>query len=160
MELESRLIPILREGIDIIKMIFFKKLKDHLAQKYPGSDPAYIAGLAGAIINNLFGTLNDKEPFATFALNNKARIEKELGALAGEFEELRIPLTDALRMQALCDHQEGRDTSSVLQNANALGLLLTERDMPLPHSFLHLVRKLGSAFGLIVPPAPQRDRTS
>ena len=30
---ESKLIPIMREGVEVIKMVFFKKLSDQLAEE-------------------------------------------------------------------------------------------------------------------------------
>ncbi|MEW6327053.1 MAG: hypothetical protein AB1487_05595 [Thermodesulfobacteriota bacterium] len=151
MRFESKLVPIMREGVEVIKMIFFKKLKAHLSQKYPWREAAYINKLAGAIINNLFGTPNPEEPFATFAEENKACIAEEMDHLATEFEGMRIPLTDALRVQFLCDNQEGIDSSRILARAQELHILLVDREAPLPRHFLDLVRKLGAAFGFLVP---------
>lgn len=62
------------------------------------------------------------------------------------------PLTDALRIQAVCDFQEGTDSSHLLQKAQPLGLLPTDREMPLPHSFIEMPRRMGSAFELVAPP--------
>ena len=155
MKFESKLLPLLREGVDVIKMIFFKKLQGHLAEKYPDREKEFINRLAAALINDLFATPNPGEPFTSFAEQNKAIVEKELEAVAENFQDMRIPLTDTLRMQVLCDNQEGIDNSEVLARAKDLGILLVERDLPLPHSFMHLVRKLGSAFGLIIPPLPE-----
>jgi len=152
MEVDSKLLPILREGVDVIKMVFFKKLQVYLGEKYPDRDKAFINRLAATIINDIFGSPNPGEPFASFAAANEAVIEEELKAIAGNFENMCIPLTDALRIQVLCDHQEGIDNSSVLARAKELNILLVERDLPLPHSFMQLVRKLGSALGLIIPP--------
>ena len=157
MEFESKLLPIMREGIDIIKMIFFKKLKDHLSQKYAGNPAIETGKLTGTIVNELFGTPNTEEPFASFAEQNRDIVTLELDAIACDLEEMRIPLTDALRMQALCDHQEGGDSTPTLTRATELGILLDERDLPLPHHFMHLVRKLGSAHGLIIPPHPEES---
>lgn len=155
MEFESRLIPLMREGVEVIKMVFFKKLQTYLTQKHPGHETSFINKLAGTIINDLFGTPNTREPFAGFAKENNTIIREELADIAKSLEDMRIPLTDALRMQVLCDHQEGADNSSVLIQAENLGILLVDRDLPLPHSFMNLARKLGSAFGLIVPPLPE-----
>ncbi|QTA88440.1 hypothetical protein [Desulfonema magnum] len=149
MDFESKLVPIMREGIDIIKMIFFKKLKAHLSQKYPDWEPAYIGKLSGAIINDLFGVVNTAEPFASFAKENKTHIEKEMKTIATEFEEMRIPLTDALRMQFLCDSQEGNDTPFILDRAKKFDILLVEREIPLPNHFLTMVRNLGDKFNLL-----------
>lgn len=151
MEFESRLIPIMREGIDVIKMIFFRKLRSYLSKRYANEEGQYINMLAGAIINDLFGTPSTVEPFATFIEKNRARIEGEMQNIPIEFSEMKIPLTDALRIQFLCDHQEGIDSSSVLQRAKDLGILIVDREVPLPASFTSMVRKLGGAFGILMP---------
>jgi hypothetical protein len=146
---EQKLIPTLREGVEIIKMIFFKKLKEYLSRKYPDSDQVYIGKLSGAILNDLFGNPNPEEAFASFARTNKDRIETELGNISSEMEEMRIPLTDALRIQFLCDHQEGMDSTGVLTRAREHGVLLIDRDIPMPAKFMDLVRRLGGAFDII-----------
>jgi hypothetical protein len=160
MTVESKLIPILREGIDIVKMISFKKLKDALAKKHPGQESAFTAKLAGALINAIFGAQPREEPFAAFARSHADLIAQELTEAGGMLEELRIPLTDALRIQSLCDHQEGQDGTATLRQAQELGILLTDRDLPLPHSFIELVRKLGSGFGLLLPPLPKAEEAT
>lgn len=156
-QVESKLIPILREGIEIIKMIFFKKLQDYLTKKYPDQEPGYINKLAGTMINDFFGTPNTQEPFACFAQENNKMVQEELSKIPSTLKDMRIPLTDALRIQVLCDHQEGIDNSSVLEHAQKMGILLIDRELPLPHSFMNLVRKLGSAFGIIIPPVPEEN---
>lgn len=156
-ELTNRLIPQMREGVEVVKMIIFKKLREHLAVNHPEQDGIFLARLTGAMVNNLFGPPNDQEPFATFARENQDLIEAELKLLAKTMPEMLIPLTDALRMQTLCDLQEGEDSSSLLERARDLDLLLSNRDLPLPHTFMEMVRKLGAAFGLILPPLPPGD---
>lgn len=149
MQYESKLIPVLREGVDVIKMICFKKLKMHLPEKYPHKDSTYVNYLAGAVINELFATQNPAEPFAGFAIENKFFIKLEMKNLTSNFPELRIPLTDALRVQFLCDYQEGIDSSHMLAQAKQQGILIVDRDAPLPARFMTLVRKLGHSFDLI-----------
>jgi hypothetical protein len=150
MQAESRLIPILREGVDVIKMILFKKIKTYLARKYPDREPDYTNRLAGAIINDIFGTPNSSEPFAGFWQRNQGTIEQELWSVAANFPEMRIPLTDALRVQFLCDHQERVDSAATLAHAKELKILLSEREVPLPANFLNLVRSLGAAFDFLL----------
>lgn len=157
MAVESRLIPVLREGIDIVKMIAYKKLKEALATKHPDRDAPFIAKLTGALINVIFGVPAQEEPFVQFARTEAELIAQEKITLGPMLEDLRIPLTDALRIQALCDHQQGEDSTATLKQAQELGILLVDRDLPLPHSFTELVRKLGSAFGLILPPLPSTE---
>lgn len=157
MTFESKLTPILREGVEIVKMISFKKIKDALAKKYPEMEPPIIGKLAGALVNAIFGTPSQEESFVIFARNHADLIAREQTNLEGMLEEIRIPLTDALRIQSLCDHQEGLDSTGILQQAQKLGILLVDRDLPLPHSFIELVRRLGSGFGLLLPPIPDSD---
>ena len=149
MQFESRLIPIMREGVEVIKMIFFRKLKTYLSGKYPDWQTADINKLSGAIINDLFGTPNPERSFSAFAEEYKGRIQEEMNNIATEFEEMRIPLSDALRVQFLCDHQEGMDSSASLFRAEELDILLLDREVPLPAHFMSMVRRLGSVFGLL-----------
>jgi len=149
-EFESRLLPIMREGVDIIKMIFFKKLREELSAKYIHRDAQYVSKLTGAIVNGLFGTPNTQEPFATFVEENLFFIKLEMKNIATALPEMRIPLTDALRVQFLCDSQEGADSSAVLVQARELGILIVEREVPLPAKFMNLVRRLGSSHDLLV----------
>lgn len=157
MALESKLIPILREGVEIVKMISFKKIKDALAKKYPEMETPVIGKIAGALVNAIFGTPSQEEPFMVFARKHADLIAREQTNLEGMLEEIRIPLTDALRVQSLCDHQEGLDSTAILRQAQELGILLVDRDLPLPHSFIDLVRRLGSGFGLLLPPTPDTE---
>lgn len=157
MAVESKLIPVLREGIEIVKMISYKKLKEALAAKYPDRESSFIARLTGALINMIFGVVPQEEPFVQFAQTHAELIAQEKAHLGAILEDLRIPLTDALRIQSLCDHQQGEDTTATLKQAQELGILLVDRDLPLPHSFTELVRRLGSAFGLLLPPLPKTE---
>ncbi|MBN2514537.1 MAG: hypothetical protein JXC33_00735 [Deltaproteobacteria bacterium] len=150
MEFESKLIPIMREGVAIIKVIFYKKLKNYLVQEYPDQDKIYINKLSGAIINELFGTPNTEERFAFFAEENKRYIDHELMNICHEFDDMLIPLTDALRVQFLCDHQEGVKSASILTRAQELNILLVDREVPLPSNFMKLVRELGYEFNILV----------
>jgi len=143
MTLENRLIPILREGIHIIKMVLFKAVRDGLAERYPHQERTFINQLTGAMINELFCTPNHEEPFLSFVINNRPLIEEEMKRTADDFPELIIPLTDALRVQFLCDSQEGLDNPVMLAQARDLGILITERDIPLPDHFITLARSLG-----------------
>lgn len=157
MDSQPQLLPILREGIDVVKMVLFKRLKTRLAEKHPDFTPLFINKLAGAMLNDLFGSHNVAEPHATFAANNKPLIDGELACLAEEFEDLKIPLTDALRVQFLCDAQEGVDSSHVLVRANELRILIPDREAPLPARFVALIRRLGAALDLLASSSPPTE---
>lgn len=146
---ESRLIPILRDGIGIVRMILFKELRKNIAQRYHEKESAFASRLTGAVINHLFGTINPEQAHAAFASEHRQEIVAVLETLAHEQEKLRIPLTDAIRTQYLCDRQEGIDNLHILSQAKDLGILIEDREVPMPARFIHLVRTIGVAHGLL-----------
>lgn len=146
---EPALVPILREGVDVVKLIFFRRLKEHLSGQYPHRDSDYIRKLAASVINEVFGESNAQGPLASFSEQNKGIIQEQMDSLSIHMRDMQIPLTDALRIQFLCDHQEGRDSREVLEKARTLGLLLPEREVPLPAKFIHMVRKVGSSLKIL-----------
>ena len=154
MTVESKLIPALRDGVDVFKMILFKELKGKLEAREPDAGDA--AALAGAVLNALFGIETDQEPAASFAKEHEARIEAELERLAEDHADLRSPLTDALRMQFFCDADEGIESERILNRAEALGVLIQEQEMPFPQRFMSLARVLGIAHGILDPAAFQK----
>ena len=157
MEIESKLIPVMREGVEAIKMICFRKLSSSLAERYPQQDKKIRGMLTGAVINKIFGTPNKQEPFASFCSDNRDLIETEIKGIAVNLEEMRVPLTDALRMQTLCDKMDGVEEDKTLKLAKDVGILLEERDIPLPHNFMEVVRRIGKRLGLIIPPLSTED---
>ncbi len=154
--IERGFIPSLREGVDLVRMIFFKKMREHFSTTYADKDPQFFGMLAGAVMNELFGTPNPEAKFVSFGVENRAIIATELAHLATNFKDLRIPLTDALRIHYLCNYQEGIDGEevAVLARARDLGVLMEERDVPLPKGFMELVYRVGKAHGLIVEQKP------
>jgi hypothetical protein len=146
---EQTLIPALREGVAVVKMILFKELKPYLGEKYPQRGAEFAGRLSGAVINELFGTPNPDSTFAAFAQAHRVIIHDELGLLAVRHPNLRIALTDALRIQFLCDHQENIDSSAVLSRADELGILVVDREVPLPATFMNMIRALGNRVNLL-----------
>ncbi len=148
----SELIDVLRETISVVQMVIFKELRRVFAQKYAEKDTISRAMLVGAIINKLFGMENPEKKFQEFNRQNGAVIEQELLGFAGEFPQLLPYLTDALRVQVLCDQQEGEDSTRILEQAEELRILLKDREVPLPSTFMTQVRDLGEKHGLTVAP--------
>jgi hypothetical protein len=146
---ESRLIPVMREGICVVQMVLFKKLRLLLKAKYPEQDALTVAMLTGAITNELFGSVNEEEKFQDFRRQMRGIIEQELLGLAQELPDLRKPLTDALRMQTLCDQMEGKEDSRILTQADEIGILIQEAELPLPSTFMAMARDLGDTNHLI-----------
>ena len=158
----SQLLTILQEGVGLVQMILFKELRSLLGKKYAQRDIVYLSMLAGAITNELFGTQNQEEKFQIFRQDNLALIEQELLGLAQEISSLRPHITDALRIQILCDNQAGNDSCVDLVRADTLGLLVKDREIPLPSTFMTMIRTLGERHGLIIPPVlitPEDDKS-
>jgi len=159
-EKKSQLIQSLREGVSIVQMVFFKEVRTSLMNNRPDVDKTELAMLAGSITNEIFGTQNPEEKFVRFTKENWGIIEQELLNIKKEQAPLCTLLTDALRIQTLCDHQEGSDSSATLLRAKELDFLIEERDVPLPSSFMTSVRELGKLYNLLVPSTqitPEQD---
>ena len=159
-EKKSQLIRSLREGVSVVQMVLFKEVRANLMNNRPDLDKTKLAMLAGSITNEVFGTQNPEEKFVRFCKANWGDIEQELLNIKEELAPLCTFLTDALRIQTLCDHQEGGDSSATLLRAKELEFLIEERDIPLPSSFLTSVRELGKLHNLLVPSVqitPEQD---
>jgi hypothetical protein len=150
-EIEEHLIPALREGVNVIKMVLYKELKPFLESKYTEMDTGYVNQLTGCVVNDLFGVQNMDEPFATFFRDNENRIRDMLKHIAVKFDYLQIPLTDALRIQYLCDNHEGMNSEAILEQAKKLNILIPDREVPLPGAFMSIVRSFGLAYKILDP---------
>jgi hypothetical protein len=149
MEPESRLVPVLRDAVNVIKMVLFKELKARLTTKYPQQDSAYIGCMAGAVVNEVFDTPNTSPKFMQFAADNHPRIVAEVNDISSDFGHLTIALTDALRVQFLCDSLEGIDSGPMLKKAEKSGILISDRNVPLPKTFMEMVRRVGAAHHIL-----------
>lgn len=149
---QSELINVLREGIAVVQMVIFKELRSSFAAKYPEREVSDRAMLVGAVINKLYGTENPEEKFQKFNQKNQAVIEQELIGFPKNYPKLLNRITDSLRIQVLCDSQEGEDSTAVLEQASEFGILIQDREIPLPSTFMTLIRRLGEEHGLTVAP--------
>ena len=149
---QSRLISVLREGVTVVQMILFKEIREVVGKKYPDKETSHLSILAGTITNELFNTINPDEKFKRFREENQGTIEQELLGLSEQLPKLRGILSDALRVQLLCDSHDGNDTPDLLKRAEDIGILVMERDIPLPSIFMTRVRQLGADYNLTMPP--------
>lgn len=157
---DSKIIPVMREAVATVQMILFQRLKDSISQRY-AEDSEYSKysdyleedkiRLAGAVVNNLYGSEAVDPQVNLFARNHRELIEEELRGLSSRVTELIPHITDSLRMQILCDNHEGVHSMPCLLLARELGLLDEERELPLPSTFMLSVRKLGAEAGLVKP---------
>ncbi len=153
MDGQRGLIQSLREGVDVVRMIFFLKVKESFKEKYQNESDEFQRLLCAAMLNRLFGTPNPESPYKEFAQEHHELIDQELSKIPEKFPELLIPLTDALRVHFLCNHCEGMPdlSAEILARARDFGILLEDRDVPLPKGFMNLVYRIGKAHGLINP---------
>ena len=151
-EKQSRLIGVLQEGVSLVQMVFYKEVKDLLVKHHPEKDIKTLLMLAGAMTNELFGTPNPDPKFIAFRQEHRDLIEDELGSLAENLPHLCTYITDALRVQTICDNQNGIEDPGILQTAESLGILVKDRNVPLPSTFMTLVRGLGEQYQLIIAP--------
>ncbi len=147
--LEAKNIPVMREAITTVQMVLFQQLKESIAQRSPEFSAANTIKLAGAVVNNLYGTDAIDHQVNLFARQHRELIEEELRGLNAQVTELIPHITDSLRMQTLCDNQEGVHSVPCLLLAKELGVLDEERELPLPSTFMLSVRKLGAVSGLV-----------
>ncbi len=148
---DNKVIPVMREAIFTVQMLLFKVLRQSVHDRYVDQAEPFPVHLAGAVVNNLFGTQPTDQAVAAFAGVNRELVERELRELSSHCQELLPVLTDGLRMKTICDNQEGIHSIPSLLMAKALGILQEERDLPLPSTFMLQVRALASAHGLIEP---------
>ena len=148
---DSKLIPVMREAVITVQMILFKVLKASVHDRYVDQVEPYHTHLAGAVINNLFGTQPVDAAVAVFAASNRHLVEQELRELSSCCGYLLPVLTDALRMKTICDNQEGIHSIPSLLMAKALGILEEDRPLPLPSTFMIQVRALAAESGLVEP---------
>jgi hypothetical protein len=149
MSFEPQIVPTLREGIDVIKMVLFRQLEPLLQKEYRQKDANFVNRLTGAVINDLFGVSLVGESIEVFAQKNQKAVKTASEIITTDLEHLRIPLTDALRIQFLCDSHEGIDSSSVLKQAQQNNILIADRDAPMPGAFMNIVRSFGRAYGIL-----------
>lgn len=148
---DNKVLPVMREAVTTVQMVLFKVLRQSVHDRYVDQDESFHTQLAGAVINNLFGTQPLDRAVSIFAMDNRELVERELRDLKGVVGDLIPVITDTLRMKTICDNQEGIHSIPSLLMAKALGLLQEERDLPMPSTFMLQVRMLASSHGLIEP---------
>ncbi|MDY0390605.1 hypothetical protein [Desulfobulbus oligotrophicus] len=149
--IENKLIPVMREAITTVQMLLFKELRQDIHNRYADVPEPHHTRLAGAVINNLFGTQPADREVAAFAAANRELVELELRELAARIAPLLPLITDTLRMKIICDNQEGIHSIPSLLMARALGILQESRPLPLPSTFMLQVRTLAVQHGLVEP---------
>lgn len=148
-EFDPKIVPVMREAIVMVQMILYQRLKEDVQQRYQDWSDQDKMRLAGAVVNNLFGTEAADPEVNVFARKHRELLEQELRELKDRVSDMVPHLTDALRMQTICDNHEGIHSIPCLLMAKELGLLDEQRVLPMPSTFMIAVRKLGAEYGLV-----------
>jgi len=146
---DNRMIPVMREAVAIMQMILFFEVREDVASRYSDWPEQQRKQLAGAIVNDVFGDPARDAKAWEFAGKHRDLIEKELKGLAARIPDLLGHLTDALRMQTICDNQEGVHSIPTLLRARVVGILQEDRTLPMPSTFMISIRNLGARYGLV-----------
>lgn len=158
LQIDNKVLPVMREAITMVQMVLYKQLMADMCTRQEISDRDQ-QRLAGAVVNNLFGTQPADAAVSSYGAENRELVEEELRSIAERLGTLCPFLTDALRMQAICDNQEGIHSIPSLLMAKALGILQEERALPMPSTFMLSVRTLAAQHGLVkqmkAAPAPE-----
>ena len=150
-QFDSKLLPILDEGVQMVKLITFRELQRVLPERHPERDRKDINLLAGALINELFLTPNQDDFFQSFCRQHQPLVDQEIERLGDTLQRLKPLLTDAIRIQFLADSQRGAANPSLLEQGRTLDILEVEREVPMPAKFIHLVKQVGQAHGILAP---------
>ena len=139
----------MREAVAAVQLVLFGELKKKLAGKYQHWPAGEYQRFIGCLVNDIFGTPAQDPAAVQFARDHLDLVEEELRAMADNVPALLPVLTDALRMQTLCDHEQGVNSLPTLLRARTLGILDEDRTMPMPSTFMLAVRRLGAEHGLL-----------
>lgn len=150
-QIDTKIIPVMREAVTMVQMILYRQLEQNVRHRRDKLSAEEHRKLAGAVVNNLFGTMPEDKEVIVFGGENRKMVEAELRNLAEHFPKLRPFLTDALRMKTICDNQEGIHSIPSLLMAKELGILQEERALPMPSTFMLSVRNLAANEGLVKP---------
>ncbi len=148
-DVDTKTIPVMREAVTMVQMIFFRRLKEDIHRRYRDWSEQEKKYLAGAVVNNLYGTEAADRQVDLFARKHRQLIEDELRGLHKRVTDLIPHITDSLRMQTICDNHEGIHSIPCLLLAKELGILDEERSLPMPSAFMLSVRRLGTESGLV-----------
>ncbi len=149
--IDNRMIPVMREAIATVQMMLFAELKDDVMARYQDWPEQDRKRLVGAIVNDVFGTPAVDGEAWQFARRHLLVLEEELKTVAGRIPDLLDILTDALRMQTICDNQEGIHSIATLLRAREVGILQQDRPLPMPSTFMINVRNRAVRYGLVAP---------
>ena len=98
----TSVLPMMRDAITTVQMVLFQTLRQSLRERQAELDETLHTRLAGAVINNLFGTRPVDEAVSAFAAANRDLVEAELRGLADHCAGLRPRLQAGRQCTTAC----------------------------------------------------------
>ena len=142
---EKRLSKKMVGGVDMIKLVLYEIFIDEFSEKYQDAGENFYGPLAGATINEIFGHHNKNSQ--AFFEGNEDLIVKEIIAFGIKHQELKRPVTDAIRVLSVARSILDKSIpiehyAEVCNKAIDRGIFIKGGDKPNPKDFLQMAQRL------------------
>ena len=131
-------------GVDVVRLVLNKILRDDFSKKYQKEGEEFYKTLAGATVNEIFGSHSEASRI-TFD-KNKETVVEEIETLGIRHSELKRPITDAIRVYIQASFilrgELPRNYSVIFNNAIDRGVFIGGGGQPIPKTFLAMTEEL------------------
>ena len=150
MKYKGELLKDLILGVDRIKIVVYVVLIKFYSKKYQNSNSEFYKTLATTSVNEIFGQHNKNSEI--FFKDNKDEIIEGIITLGINYQELKQPITDALRILSVVRFQVEKihpeHYINVCNNAMERGVFINGGDKPNPALFLRMAVQLANDYGV------------
>ena len=147
---KKRLAKKMLEGVNTVILILYKVFTDDFLKKYQEQGEEYCKFLAGATVNEIFGSHNEASQI-TFDENEEIILD-EIINLGTKHPELKQPITDAIRVDIQASYMlNGKipeNWETIFKNAGIRQIIteglingLDEVDAPKSNTFLEMMKR-------------------
>ena len=147
---KAELLTDLIAGVDKIKLVSYVVLKKIFSKKYLNPDSEFHKTLAATAVNEIFGQHNKDSEI--FFKDNKEKIIEGIITLGINHQELKQPITDALRILSIArfhlDNIPPEHYIVVCNNAMERGIFIKGGDKPDLVLFLKMAVQLANDYGI------------
>jgi len=141
---KKRLARKMISGVDNVRLVLYKVLTDDFLLKYQENGEEFCKNLAGAAVNEIFGSHNDAS-MKTFEENKNIVIEG-IENLGIKHSELKRAITDAIRVliqsSAMLSGKLPENQNDIFNSAIERGIFIKGGDNPKPKIFLKMTEEL------------------
>ena len=135
-------------GVDTVRLILYNVLTGEFSKKYQEKGEGFYKTLAGATVNEIFGSHTEASQIA-FDENRKIIVD-EIKNLGTKYTELKRPITDAIRVliQAsfMLSGKLPENQESIFKNAMERKIFIKGGENPEPNAFLEMTKELGRKY--------------